>query len=88
VVVGFAAEFAGGNAAELASKAREKLVKRGFNIVVANDVSRPDIAFASEFNEVIIITDKGESTAVSKSRKVEVARVILDQLLKYLNLKK
>lgn len=88
VIIGFAAEFVEGDTAKLASKAREKLVKRGFNIIVANDISRPDIAFASEFNEVIIITDRGESTFVSKSRKVEVARVILDQLLKYLNLKK
>ncbi len=88
VVVGFAAEFAEGDAAKLASKAKEKLVKRGFNIVVANDISRSDIAFASEFNEVTIITDTGESTSISKTRKVEVARAILDLLLKYMNLKK
>ncbi|MEM2006207.1 MAG: bifunctional phosphopantothenoylcysteine decarboxylase/phosphopantothenate--cysteine ligase CoaBC [Sulfolobales archaeon] len=84
LVVGFAAEFAGGRFDDLVSKAREKLAKRGFNIVVANDISKPDIGFASEYNEVVVLTDKGESVVVSKTRKAEVARVILDQILKYL----
>ncbi|MCS7100010.1 MAG: bifunctional phosphopantothenoylcysteine decarboxylase/phosphopantothenate--cysteine ligase CoaBC [Sulfolobales archaeon] len=86
LVVGFAAEFAGGSIDELTSKAREKLGKRGFNIVVANDISRADIGFSSEYNEVVILTDRGDSVVVSRARKVEVARVILDQLLRYLKL--
>ena len=84
LVVGFAAEFAEGNVDELVAKASEKLAKRGFNIVVANDISRPDIGFASEYNEVVILTDRGDRLAVSKSRKQEVARAILDQVARYL----
>ncbi len=84
LVVGFAAEFAEGKLEELVSKAREKLVRRGFNIVIANDISRADIGFASDYNEVAILTDRGESLVVGKTRKVEVARAILDQVLRYL----
>lgn len=84
LVVGFAAEFAEGRFEELVSKAKEKLAKRGFNMVVANDISRADIGFASEYNEVVMLTDRGESVVVSKARKAEVARVILDLVLKYL----
>ncbi|MEM4550957.1 MAG: phosphopantothenoylcysteine decarboxylase, partial [Sulfolobales archaeon] len=87
LVVGFAAEFAEGRFDDLVLKAKEKLAKRGFNIVVANDISKPDIGFASEYNEVVVLTDKGESVVVSKARKAEVARVILDQILKYLKTK-
>ncbi len=84
LVVGFAAEFAEGRIEELSSKAREKLAKRGFNMVVANDISRADVGFASDYNEVLILTDRGESLLVGKTRKAEVARAILDQVLKYL----
>ena len=84
LLVGFAAEFAQGNASELISKARDKLAKRGFDIIVANDISRPDIGFSSEYNEVAIIDSSGTVEFVSKTRKVEVARRVLDYVVKYI----
>ena len=84
LLVGFAAEFAQGDLNELVSKAQDKLVRRGFDIIVANDISRPDIGFSSEYNEVAIVDRSGAVEVVGKSRKVEVARRILDYVVKYL----
>ena len=84
LLVGFAAEFAQGDLNELVSKAQDKLVRRGFDIIVANDISRLDIGFSSEYNEVAIVDRSGAVEVVSKSRKVEVARRILDYVVKYL----
>ena len=83
LLVGFAAEFAQGDLNELISRARDKLAKRGFDIIVANDISRTDIGFSSEYNEVVIVDSSGNVEVVSKSRKVEVARRILDYVAKY-----
>ncbi len=84
LLVGFAAEFAQGDLKELISKSQDKLVRRGFDIIVANDISRPDIGFSSEYNEVAILDRSGAVEVVGKSRKVEVARRILDYVVKYL----
>ncbi len=49
-LVGFAAETE-----NLEANAREKLRKKGCDLVVANDVSRPDIGFDSPENEVLLV---------------------------------
>src|SRR5262249_58679932 len=51
-IVGFAAEH-GEGAIELA---REKLATKGLDAVVVNDISRPDIGFDADHNEVTILT--------------------------------
>ena len=51
-IVGFAAEH-GERAIDLA---REKLTAKGLDAVVVNDISRPDIGFDAEANEVTILT--------------------------------
>ena len=49
-LVGFAAETA-----NLLVHAREKLVRKGCDLVVANDVSKPGIGFDSNHNEVTLV---------------------------------
>ena len=49
-LVGFAAETE-----HLIEHAREKLIRKGIDLIVANDVSRSDIGFNSDFNEVLLI---------------------------------
>lgn len=57
VLVGFAAETQ-----DLVAHAREKLLRKGCDMIVANDVSRPGIGFGSRENEVTLITaDRAES---------------------------
>jgi len=49
-LVGFAAETE-----DLEQNARDKLARKGCDLVVANDVSRPDIGFDSDDNEVLLV---------------------------------
>jgi len=81
-LVGFAAEH-GADAVELG---REKLLAKGLDAIVVNDVSRSDIGFDSELNEVNIITAaNGAAPAagdgaqhVARAGKARVAEAILD----------
>ncbi len=53
--MGFAAEHGEGGV----ERAREKLERKGLDAVVLNDISRSEIGFDSERNEVTIITGSG-----------------------------
>ncbi len=85
LVVGFAAETVGGDIDALRSRAKRKLLERGFNLIVANDVSRQDVGFASEYDEVLILGVNGFEKHVSKTRKDLIAREICDIVKKLLN---
>ena len=50
--------------------------------MVANDVGRDDIGFGSDFNEVSILTRKGEVKNLLRATKNEIANGILDVVLK------
>jgi len=75
LLVGFAAET-GGQGAE---RAREKLSRKGADLFVLNDVSRPDIGFDSSDNEVTLLAASGERT-IAKAPKEEIAAAILDEV--------
>lgn len=75
VLVGFAADT-GRHGLE---RARQKLVDKGSDLFVFNDVSRPDIGFDSLDNEVVLISRSGERV-VGKRSKEEVAVSILDEI--------
>jgi phosphopantothenoylcysteine decarboxylase/phosphopantothenate--cysteine ligase len=77
VLVGFAAEH-GDGAVEYG---RGKLERKGLDAVVVNDVGRPGIGFDSNENEVTIVT-RGEDLHVPKVPKAEVARAIVDMILR------
>jgi phosphopantothenoylcysteine decarboxylase/phosphopantothenate--cysteine ligase len=68
-LVGFAAEH-GESAVELG---RRKLTDKGLDAIVVNDISRSDIGFDVDANEVTILT-AGGSTNGSPNRAIEVAR--------------
>jgi phosphopantothenoylcysteine decarboxylase / phosphopantothenate---cysteine ligase len=75
VLVGFAADE-GESGLE---RARAKLTDKGGNLFVYNDVSRTDIGFDSDWNEVVLLTPAGER-AVSRRSKEECAVAILDEV--------
>ncbi|HEY8027901.1 MAG TPA: bifunctional phosphopantothenoylcysteine decarboxylase/phosphopantothenate--cysteine ligase CoaBC [Gaiellaceae bacterium] len=75
VLVGFAAD----EGEQGLSRAREKLVRKGADLFVFNDVARPDIGFDADDNEVTLITGNGERR-IAKAPKDEVAAAILDQV--------
>ena len=60
-------------------RARGKLVRKGLDLVVLNDVSRSDIGFDIADNEVVLVTRDGEET-VPKAGKAEIAGHILDRV--------
>jgi phosphopantothenoylcysteine decarboxylase / phosphopantothenate---cysteine ligase len=72
-LVGFAAE----HGPEGIARAREKLERKGLDAIVVNDISRREIGFDSDENEVAIMTRDGE-THVPKASKHEVAAAVLD----------
>src|SRR5204863_107889 len=72
LLVGFAAET--GEAG--VERAREKLARKGADLFVLNDVSRPDIGFDSSDNEVTLLAASAERS-VAKAPKEEIATVIL-----------
>jgi phosphopantothenoylcysteine decarboxylase/phosphopantothenate--cysteine ligase len=73
VLVGFAAETGPDGLA----RAREKLNRKGVDLVVYNDVARGDIGFDSEENEVVLVTGSGERR-VGKAPKDRIAAAIVD----------
>jgi len=74
-VVGFAAEHGEGGA----ERAREKLSRKGADLIVLNDVSDPSIGFESENNAVTLIDSSGD-TVVPLASKDEIADTILDKV--------
>jgi len=74
LVIAFAAETQ--NVTEYAHK---KLTKKGVDAVVANDVSRSDIGFGSDTNEILwVTTDK--TVSFGPASKKLVAQFIIEQL--------
>jgi phosphopantothenoylcysteine decarboxylase / phosphopantothenate---cysteine ligase len=79
-LVGFAAEHGDGAIAH----AREKLDAKGLDAVVVNDISRGDIGFEVDENEVTIVAGEGNGTSaracthVPRASKTHVAEAVLD----------
>jgi phosphopantothenoylcysteine decarboxylase/phosphopantothenate--cysteine ligase len=73
VLIGFAADRGERGLA----RAREKLDRKRVDLVVYNDVSREDIGFDAEDNEVVLIGTGGERR-VGKASKDRIAAAIVD----------
>ena len=74
-IVGFAAETN-----DVVANARAKLEAKGIDLLVANDVSRRDIGFDAEENEVLLLDRWGGSRALPRMAKTAVADAILDEI--------
>jgi len=76
ILVGFAAETE-----NLLANATEKLKNKNLDMIVANDISRSDVGFGSEDNQVTLVLRDGTSEPLPKMGKDEVADVLLDRIL-------
>ena len=74
-VVGFAATHG-----DPVADAREKLAKKGANLVVGNDISKVGVGFGAAENEVYVVGREKERF-VPRASKEQVARVILDSMI-------
>jgi phosphopantothenoylcysteine decarboxylase/phosphopantothenate--cysteine ligase len=81
LIIGFAAETE--NALE---NARKKLASKSLDAIVVNDVSREGVGFDSDRNAVTIITQH-EVVDVPETTKWEVAKRVLDQVVRLKNLR-
>ena len=75
VLIGFAAEHGEG----AVERARGKLERKRADMIVVNDISRTDIGFDSDLNEIVLVTSNGE-TLISRRSKQACAAAILDTL--------
>lgn len=73
VLIGFAAD----HGEDGLPRAREKLRSKRIDLVVYNDVSRADIGFETEENEVVLISAAGERR-IAKAPKDQIATAIVD----------
>jgi len=76
-VVGFAAETQ-----DVESYARDKLARKNLHAIIANDVSRGDVGFNAEDNEVSWI-DADSTKVFSKRSKAQLARDILEHMVNH-----
>lgn len=74
-LVGFAAETG-----DLRASARAKLEAKGVDLMVANDVSGPDIGFDVEENQVVMLDRWGGVVELARRPKLEIADAILDRV--------
>jgi phosphopantothenoylcysteine decarboxylase/phosphopantothenate--cysteine ligase len=74
-IVGFAAEYG----PEGVERARRKLERKNLDMIVYNDISRADIGFSSDYNEVTLLTRDGEAR-IERAQKETVAELILDHI--------
>lgn len=78
--VGFAAETE-----NVEKHAREKLAKKGMDLIVANQVSLPGIGFGSDQNQVVIYDAEGEVLRLPKMKKEDVATRLISLIGERMN---
>lgn len=69
--IGFAAETR-----DVLSYAREKMVRKGLDMIVANDVANQDIGFNSEENEVTVLWANGEQLLKRAGKGVIAQQIV------------
>jgi phosphopantothenoylcysteine decarboxylase/phosphopantothenate--cysteine ligase len=77
-LIGFAAETD-----DLVTNAAGKLARKNLDLIVANDVSKPNVGFGHSTNEVVLLLSDGTRHDVPLSDKREIACAVLDAALGY-----
>ena len=80
LIIGFAAETE-----NLIKNAKKKIEEKRCDWIIANDVSKENIGFDSEFNEVSIIYKNKDKKVeyLSRRSKFEIAEKIADKIIQY-----
>jgi len=78
ILVGFAAETE-----RLAENARDKLARKGADMIVANDVTQEGAGFDTDTNIVTLFLRDGREIPLPKLSKFDVANRILDHILEF-----
>ena len=75
VLIGFCAETE-----NLIENAKEKIQQKGCDFIIANDVTREDIGFSSDYNEVYIVNSNLDVTKIDKQEKTFIALKIAEEI--------
>ncbi len=75
LIVGFCAE-----SENLIENAKEKIRKKGCDFLIANDISRKDIGFSSDYNEVTILDKNGGMKKLERADKMTIAKQIFKEI--------
>ena len=76
LVIGFSAETE-----KLLQNSKNKLKNKNADWIIANDVSKKDIGFNKDFNEVTIIRSDGKISNIKKNKKSFIASVISEKII-------
>jgi phosphopantothenoylcysteine decarboxylase/phosphopantothenate--cysteine ligase len=74
--VGFAAE-----SENLINNARDKILKKNLDLIVANDITSKNSGFKSDDNKACIIDREGNIINLPLMSKMELADIILDNII-------
>ena len=74
-VIGFCAE-----SQNLIENAKVKIKKKNCDFICANDISRKDTGFSSDYNELYVIDKKLEIYHIERTDKETAARKILERI--------
>ena len=80
--------FRSGFAAEtnnLENNSKKKLLEKNCDWIIANDVSKSDIGFNSEYNEVSIFYKNMKNEKISKMKKTILADKIVKRIVSQIN---
>ena len=80
LVVGFAAETS-----SLKNNSLKKLSEKNCDWIIANDISKSDIGFGSDFNKVSIFYKNNSEENLPKMRKSSLANEIVNRIISQLN---
>ncbi|MCJ7638073.1 MAG: bifunctional phosphopantothenoylcysteine decarboxylase/phosphopantothenate--cysteine ligase CoaBC, partial [Nitrososphaeraceae archaeon] len=78
-LVGFKAEY-NITQEELIERSYKRLKEMDMDLIVANDVSKENVGFNVDTNEVFIIDNKKKITHVPLTQKREVASILIDKI--------
>ena len=84
LIVGFAAET-GDEQGDVLAHGQAKLVRKGCDLLVVNDVSAGQV-FGRDDNAVVILNKDGTSTVVASASKAEIADAVLDVIVAQLHM--
>ena len=76
LVVGFSAETE-----NLIANSKIKMKNKNSDMIIANDISRKDIGFNKDFNEVTLINSNGKTFKIKKNKKSFIGSVIADHII-------
>ena len=60
---------------------KNKISDKNIDMIVLNDISRDDIGFGCDFNEVFLIHKNGNFKKLNRDSKRIIARQIFDEIL-------